>query len=175
MNIFPTHPDAFDSALALDDKRLVRQASEVVVLLGNVAALQGIPSPYKPHPTPNHPLVKWLLEDPHNWRWTASYAHACNLLYRDTYGRECVCLSKLRDLRAAHTAHYRAQHGDARWMGEARPIVFCNAASNKALRLDFTHVEDVHDAYRQYLNARWAGDKRAAVWSKRSPPIWRTQ
>lgn len=170
MNIFPTDRSAYRSAMALDDKRIVRQASEVVVILGAVAALQGIPSPYKEHHQPAHKLIRWLL-DPEAWRWTAEYAHACNLLYRDIYGKECVCLPKLRDLRGEHMRHHG--YGTKRVILPPHPEVFANCASNRSLGLDFTHVLDVHAAYRLYLRARWAGDKRPPVWSKRTPPIWR--
>lgn len=169
MNIFPSSDSAFESARALDDKRIVRQASEVVVLLGNVGALIGFPSPYKPHPQPANELVKWLLV-PENWRWTAEYAHACNLIYRDTYGRECVCLPKLRRLRSAHIHHYR--YHENKFLLAARPSSFPNLASNASLGLNFRHITNPHEAYRQYLNARWASDKLQPTWRGRTPPEW---
>ena len=168
MNIFPTDRSAFASAKALDDKRLVRQASETVVLLGNVLALCDLPSAgYKPHRQPGHGLVQWL-GNPVNWSWAADYAYACNLLYRELYGRECVCEAKLREMRAS------AIKADRRYMLPATPTEFFNGASNKALGLSFRHMPDPIEAYRCYLRARWAGDKRAPVWSGRPEPEWRT-
>ena len=169
MNIFPTDRSGFASAKALDDKRVVRQASEVVVLLGAVAALDGIPSPYKPSHQPGHDLVRWLRE-PEHWRWTYDYALACNLLYSQLYGRECACLAKLYELKKAYAA---ARPVEGNHLLPARPATFANCASSKEQGLSFRHVADVHDAYRQYLNARWASDKRAPVWTGRDPPAWR--
>jgi hypothetical protein len=61
-----------------------------------------------------------------------------------------------------------AEHGvDTLLVSE--PKRFCNAASNKTLGLDFTHVADVHDAYRQYLLARWAIADTRPTWREAAP------
>lgn len=170
MNLFPTDRGAFASAMALDDKRVVRQASEVVVILGSVNALLGIGSPYKATHQPNHKIIKWLL-DPVNWGWTYNYALACNLLYRDIYKRECICHEKLRDMRLPHMHHFELDH--LTHLAEARPSAFCNAASNKKLGLDFTSMLNTQEAYKAYLRARWERDTRPPTWTGREAPAWR--
>lgn len=157
MNIFPTDPCPHTSAMALDDKRVVRQASEVVLMLAGAQALLGESSFYKPF-QPAHPLMHWLLK-PRNWWWASEYARSCNVLYTTIYGRVCVCWETLEQMR-------KLRHE------LPTPTKFCNMASNRSLGLCFKHVEDPHEAYRKYLQARWDRDRFMPVWSDRLPPVW---
>lgn len=38
--------------------------------------------------------------------------------------------------------------------------------------LDYTHILDTHEAYREYLKGKWATDKRPVLWTKRGAPFW---
>jgi len=172
MNIFPTERSAFKAAAALDDKRLVRQASEAVIMLGGVLPLLDLPSPYKVTRQPRHKINQWLLESSDNFRWAVEYAYACNVLYRQAYGRTCVCAAPLLEIRKTYIRHIA---GSGAFMAPPRPATFCNAASNKARGLDFSAVVDTRDAYRQYLNARWRLDKRLPTWTGRETPKWKEQ
>lgn len=172
MNIFPTHADPFKAAQALDDKRIVRQASEVVIMLGGVLPLLDLPSPYKATRQPGHKLNKWLLASADNFRWAAEYAYACNLLYRKIYGKTCVCAAELLKIRETFTRHAGRQGVVGNMLQPPRPAEFCNAARHRAMGLDFTGIPDVLEAYRQYLNARWTTDARAPTWQGRERPRW---
>lgn len=176
MNIFPTHRDPFKAAEALDDKRIVRQASEVVIMLGGVMPLMGMASPYAVTRQPGHKLNKWLLAETDNFRWTMEYAYACNVLYRQIYGRANACTEPLLAIRRtfiqeASRASWPVSPGGM--IAPPKPATFCNAASNKKLGLDFTSAPDTIKAYRAYLVARWGLDRRAPTWTGRQPPLWR--
>jgi hypothetical protein len=173
MNIFPTSNSAAASAAALDDKRLVRQASEVPIMLCSVNALDGIPSPYKANHQPGHKLVVWLRAEPVNWVWTYVYAAECMALYRARYRRDIACTAALGEALAQRLIYFEARGWSLPkvFLPADVPNPFCNAASNKSLGLDFTRVQDVHSAYRQYLLARWALAKTPPTW-RDGPPAW---
>jgi hypothetical protein len=52
---------------------------------------------------------------------------------------------------------------------------FPNCAANAALGISFKHVEDVHQAYRMYINARWQRDTIPLTWNYGTEPEWREQ
>jgi len=170
VNIFPTSNSPWASAEALDDKRLVRQASEAVIILSTACAVLDLPAPYGVH-QPEHGLIQWLAADPRQWLWGWHYALACNLLYTKTYGRRCVSEQYLDAMIADH----RVRFGRMEWCKRDKPpaFTFHNAASNQALGLDFRDVPDTLEAYRLYLSARWLLDKRPPVWTGRPMPGWR--
>lgn len=173
MNIFPTHADPFKAAKALDDKRIVRQASEVVIMLGGVLPLLDLPSPYKVTRQPGHKLNKWLLASSDNFRWTAEYAYACNLIYREVYGKTCVCAAELLKIRETFTRGAGRAGVPGGMLLPPKPTEFCNAARHKAMGLDFTHMPDPVAAYQAYLRARWERDTRPPTWTGRKAPSWR--
>ena len=164
MNLFPTDPCPFKSAQALDDKRLVRQASEAVLILSTAAHVLGVETYYKPH-QPEHELVQWLASSGYAFSWGYCYATNCGTLYKRRYGREC---KSQYHLRALLPLLYRKSP----WNHDPHP--FFNCARHQGLGLDFTHLPP-HEAYQAYLNARWQDhDKRAPVWSAGVRPAWTT-
>ena len=167
MNIFPTDRSAFASAMALDDKRVVRQASEAVIILSTaVHSICGV-SPYKPH-QPQHKLIRWMCAAPENLLWSYNYALGCNLEYTGRYKRECVSYPLLLTMAPAVQDFFE---GAA--MCTDQCAGFANCASNKALSLDFTGTADTIVAYRDYLRARWERDTRPPTWTGREAPTWR--
>ena len=61
------------------------------------------------------------------------------------------------------------------------PKAFINAARTSKMSydirgvakpMDFTHIKDVHQAYRFYMRARWVMDSRPPQWTRRKPPEW---
>lgn len=138
-------------------------------MLGGVLPLLDLPSPYKVTRQPGHKLNKWLLASSDNFRWAAEYAYTCNVIYRQVYGKTCVCVEPLLEIRRTYIE--RARTGNM--LAPPKPVSFCNAASNKAMGLDFTSAPDTIKAYRAYLVARWGLDRRAPTWTGRQPPLWR--
>lgn len=137
-------------------------------MLGGVLPLLDLPSPYKVTRQPGHKLNKWLLASSDNFRWAAEYAYACNVIYRQVYGKTCVCVEPLLEIRRTYIE--RARTGNM--LAPPKPTEFCNAARHKTMGLDFTGIPDTSEAYRQYLNARWARDAKAPTWQGRERPRW---
>jgi hypothetical protein len=65
-----------------------------------------------------------------------------------------------------YTARYGKRHGSSKVLAlltsnigyitpSDAPLAFVNLAKRESLGIDFTHMEDVHDAYRTYLCRRW--------------------
>jgi hypothetical protein len=151
VNIFATDPNPAISAIALDDKRLVKMVLETAQILST--AYPGITT-YKPTHS-NHPCVAWANADITNARWLIEHGFALAYEYSRRFCREHASRMPLLqlDLRLGQAAK--------------QPTAFQNCARNAALNLDFTTISDTHAAYRAYLNARWA---LAAAAGK--PPRW---
>lgn len=164
MNLFPTERSPFACAIALDDKRVVRQASEAIIILSTAAHVLGKTTHYAPH-QPEHDLIKWLTACEANYAWGYNYALACNLEYQNRYKHECLSFKYLRPLHDAHPPVGKR-------LLPPRPELFFNCASNKALGICFRHIVDPLAAYRLYLIERWQRDKRPPTWTGRERPLW---
>ncbi len=174
MNIFVTYDDSYLCAEALDDKRVNKMLTESCQMLSTALYIVDQerweqlhrwdlenPLPegkrvFKPTHV-NHPCNLWVRETKANFWWL--YRHATALQH--TWGKihkSATCLAYVGD------ATLRLRDIDQ--------TPFVNATRHKELGIDFTHIENVHEAYRLYLNARWPHDKRAPVWKNRNRPKW---
>ena len=170
MNYFPFYPCPVASAKALDDKRLRRVFQEACMMRSNVQLALGESGPYKKVPLPNA-LQDWLglrdnLEEPNAVKarqWIYDWTHhlAVECLYRfdgassrETMDRFCALAVKTtRD--------------------DIAGLAFVNLARSAAKGLDYTHIDDVHLAYRTYVAEQWANhDTRPVTWTRGSPPVW---
>lgn len=152
MQLFATSPNPVVCAQALDDARLRKACLETVQILASVGL-----SAYKPTHL-NHPVVRWVIADPANRLWTHDHALALFGEYYLRFDKPHASCAALRDV----------------FIFPDVVGVFCNAAANASLGLDFRHLP-VHNAYRAYLNARWRLDLdngRAPKWTRRDPPAW---
>jgi hypothetical protein len=50
---------------------------------------------------------------------------------------------------------------------------FVNCARNQERGVDYSHVEDVHKAYRLYMNDRWKERNITLTWKWGEEPEWR--
>lgn len=171
MNIFVTSPDPVKCAHALDDKRVVSQIRETGQILATalrrhgfvVTAAHDFKIPEEAHP--HHPVTLWVGETRGNWDWTMAHFEALldekMVRWPENEPHAYTPLVKLK--------------ADAKLLLGRLPIErakFQNSAANEDLGFDFTHIKNVNEAYRQYLMARWANDKRPPVWSNRGKPKW---
>lgn len=177
MNIFATSVSPYASAIALDDKRVVKMIAESTQMLCTAARNNGydVSGPLSTHI--HHPCTVWAGETSGNFRWLLTHLselhseklrrwpnnkpHAWLPVF-DQLSEVLVCME-------TETPRRRQP--------------FVNCARNETLGLDFTDVEDVHEAYRRYLNARWdlarqrACDERGYQqprWTNREKPEWAT-
>lgn len=157
MNIFATDPDPSISARALDDSRLVKMTLETAQILSTAYG-----GPYRPTHR-NHPCVLWAANDLRNAKWLADHGKALAAEYKRRFGR----------VHGSQPVLYWASIEIPSDL--PRPVSFHNSAANRALNLDFTHISDTHEAYRAYLNARWAlaaNTQRPPRWTLTQPPTW---
>lgn len=151
MNIFMTDACPVQSALWLDDKRVVKMALESTQLLSN--AMGG---PYKPTHQ-NHPCSVWAAEDGRNYAWLWRHAVELCFIYARIYGRHHACIHVLNEMPEP--------------IGWEPPRFGVNCAAHAGLGLNFKHLPVV-TAYRKYLRARWKTDKRQPTWQGRPEPPW---
>lgn len=162
MNIFAPDPSPIISAQALDDVRLRKMNIETAQLLCTALRLRHGHNdvPYK-NSHIHHPLVHWLLRSNGNLNWL--YRHGIALFEENRFRSGKEHASGLVTL---SLAPYMVT------LAEEEQTPFLNCARNKSLGIDFTSVNDVHLAYKQYLYTRWHNDKRPPIWTKRGAPDW---
>ena len=179
MNIFVSYPDPVDCAEFLDKVRANKMLIESCQLLSNaiyhyiykdqyplltmntrgkskllVTDIRLSKANYKKEtglylPShPNHPCSKWVLESRANYLWLLDHAYALYDRFVRNSGKSHGCGSVLPLL-----DYY------ARFIPEGHQTPFPNCARNLSKGLDFTDIEDVHLAYRTYLEARWELEK----------------
>lgn len=168
MNIFLTDPSPMQCARDLDDKRVVNQTRETGQLLCTALEMNGVDAEALPmRPTHRgHPVTKWVAHSLENWLWT--YAH-------------------FRALADEKHRRYPHRPWHATWLKcQAFEIYECalvsmprrgrspfvNFAKNDSKGLNFTHVQDVHAAYRLYMAERWTTDARVPKWTGNTSPAW---
>lgn len=150
MNIFAVDADPGVCARYLDDKRLVKMVLETTQLLCTAINEHGGKSPYKTTHK-NHPCAVWVRQTRCNYAWTLDLLAELCAEYTLRYGKTHKCEQYLLQLLAA-----------ASYIPDGDLTPFPNCARNKSLGLDFTSYDNVHLAYRDYLAARWANDKKPA-------------
>jgi hypothetical protein len=155
MNLQATHPHPWVSAVALDDKRIVKMCLESAQMYCTVTG----DGPYRSTHS-NHPVTRWAHS---NLSWLIRFHHALAGEYFYRFGK-------------AHKSFVDVgQH--MRHTPDVEPTHFVNAARTSLVDvngrpMDFTDIADTHLAYRYYMRARWHGDTMAAKWTRRMPPFW---
>lgn len=165
MNIFAPYPDPVKSAKSLDDQRQIKMPLEAAQMLSTAVNFYGMwrhPLLKPTHGT--HPCTIWVGQARDNWEWLWEHMLA------------------LDDARLARvTSKSNARNKAVQRMLDAKAWKFknylpygstphANCARNKTLGIDFTHITDVHKAYRLYLKARWLAQDRPAVCTLRTYP-----
>lgn len=163
MNIFVTDPSPSKSALALDDKRVVKMILESTQMLCTAINEHGGKSPYK-STHKNHPSNVWARETKANFQWLYDHAMALCIRYTETYGKCHKCMHVLTDILEQDLIQYIPD-------GDLTP--FANCAANASLGVSFKDESNVFKAYKDYLNVRWDNDKREPTWGNSGPPKWR--
>lgn len=155
MNIFATSDCPYSSAAYLDDKRVVKMILESAQMLStaiNLCAGSNV-APYKSTHI-NHPCNIWTRENLSNFNWLVSHMDGLYQQYKMRYGKKHKSgelLTELRELGEKYIPN----------IGSRTPFVNC--ARNKSQGVDFTHIGDVHEAYRKYLCKRMENDIKPAV------------
>lgn len=170
MNLFATSYCPWQSAIDLDDARVVNQCRETAQLVSSAAHLCGIwhEGLYKPTHL-HHPVTNWAASGFRPFVWTVLHLDALaeEKLHRFPTAAAHASFTRLKP----HlTDLVRLMNPNA--CDYATPDRFANCAANASLDLNFKHIPDVHLAYREYMKARWALAKRAPRWTNRRRPEW---
>ena len=146
MNIFATSDCPVDCAKFLDDKRLRKMCLETAQMLCTAVNEHGGEAPYK-STHKNHPANVWTRTTRENYIWLLLHLIALGNEYYRRFGKVHKSVTL-----APKLAEFRTLIPE----GERTP--FANCAANKDKNLCFKHIENVYDAYKMYLYARFYGD-----------------
>lgn len=153
MNIFATSPDPIKSAIALDDKRVVKMIVESAQLLSAAVRHHGVDVGYK-YTHANHPCGVWARDSFHNYRWLSTHALWLCEIYGTLFRRKHSTQDVLWEL-----DEYASVIPD----GPLTPFPNCT---------DYKGLDDVHEAYRRQMCVKWDSDWRKPTWKGREPPDW---
>jgi len=162
MNIFATSSCPIQSALWLDDIRKNKMVLETAQLLSASVRLNSMSAVwgskvYKLTHT-GHPCCTWTCRTKGNYRWLLDHMIAL----ASQFGRH-----KSADLIPVFEDYYH--QGDFMSDNQTKHP---NCAANAEQGLSFKHIEDVHLAYRMYLNERWKRDTIPLSWVHGQKPEW---
>ena len=161
MQLHVTYPDASKCAEYLwknpvRARKMITETQQILAcaqkhFFGGVTLLKVNGEPFKtPKSRMNHPVVKWVCEDMRHFIWVYHYLRFLYLGY-DGKGFLNVRNNLL-------TLHYLCWvPGNYVKMDEiekGKGIEFFNFAKADSKGLDFTHIKDVHLAYRMFLEAQ---------------------
>lgn len=161
MNIFATSACAYESAKALDDKRVIKMILESCQLL-NTALVHdyGIEHSmgYKPTHV-NHPCAIWVRQDVKNYLWLCYHLDALCEEYTARYNKHHTCQQYVKHFFSKKDLLPNKQE----------PFKFVNCAT------DFKAINDTCLAYQMQLAKKWNEDKRAPTWygDTAGYPAWR--
>lgn len=145
MNIFASSPNPYECATLLDSKRVIKMVLESCQLLSTAVNLSGGISPYRSTHI-NHPCSIWTRSSKHNYNWLLKHFEALLQEYTLRYGKIHKCQQYLPILTEG-----------AKFIRDGEFTQFPNCTTYK-------HIENVHEAYRLYLNEKWKNDKRTPTW-----------
>ena len=161
MNIFVVNSDPKKAAAYLDDKRVVKGVLEMAQMLSTTMYKYNNKGPYKPTHA-NHPCTKWVSENLDNYYWAWFYYAALAEEYQKRFGR------KHKSWELANTFW---DFSNKLPSGQQTP--FPNCARNKAKHIDCTNINNIYQAYHEYLQKRWQTDKRKPTWyGQPNEPKW---
>lgn len=158
MNIFAVSNDPVECAQALDNRRLVKMVLETAqILCTAIPSISSIQAPYRATHR-HHPVVIWAAQSNANTSFTVRLFYALCDEYTHRYGKTHKCYTVCND------------YFQLIQLTTDQPKSFVNCCSARGL--DYKHIPDTHEAYRQYLAAKWTQLDPNPQWSNRGKPVW---
>jgi hypothetical protein len=156
MNIFVSDFDPTESAIVLDDRRLIKMVLETAQMLSTNINLAGLrQGPYKTTHK-NHPSTIWGRQSHKNYLWLCAHFSALCREYTNRFSKEHKCEQYLDYFYDCST--------DTAYP-EEKLTTFPNCTT-------FKDIKETTRAYRLYLNEKWKNDKRPPKWTNSKPPVW---
>ncbi len=156
MNIFVTSTCPYESADYLDDKRVISQIKESGQLLATALQQFDIEDGPRAAAHPHHPCTKWVAADLKHAKWLHEHMFALLWRYNSSSGKIHKYTNFCNELDRVLCD-----------VGLLKDLTFANCARRADLGIDFTMVDEVDLAYKQYLAARWESDKREPTFEYR--------
>jgi hypothetical protein len=165
MNIFVTDECPFESAKALDDKRVIKMILESTQLLCNALRYHGCYEPWLYKPTHvNHPCSVWARENSDNFVWLYYHTkHLCDQYYF-VYKKEHKCYYLISTSYFLYEAFKRIP------TAKQTPFAVCITPYDGMLDKE---TNSVYDCYKHYMIHKWSNDVREPTWKNpRTKPRW---
>tara|TARA_R100000458_G_C8247555_1_gene225102 strand:- start:614 stop:1075 length:462 start_codon:yes stop_codon:yes gene_type:complete len=109
----------------------------------------------------NHPCSKWARKSRANFQWLL---HHMSWLFNQKSGEH-------KSARLIPEFQKYADNGD---FPDEYLTPFANCARNLERGVDYSDVDDVHQAYRMYMNDRWKERNITLTWRWGKEPDWRS-
>jgi Pyrimidine dimer DNA glycosylase len=164
MNIFVTNTCPKMAAQALDNKRVVKMVLETAQLLSTAIFINNSDTTYDDIYKPTHikhPCTIWASLNLGNWDWLFEHFVALCGEYSFRYYKQHA---------SEKISSYLLKYRTCIKNGEM--TTFANCTRSEILQIDFKHISDTCEAYKQYLNSKWYYDKSPPKWINREPPLW---
>jgi len=157
MNIFSTYNSPEKSAIALDNKRVVKMVLESAQMLSTAIYFYKGKAPYKPNHI-NHPCTIWVRNNKQNYQWL--FEHYVYLFQEYTYrykkNHKCAEL-------------YKILKDGVKYVPDGKLTTFADCC---ALPEKYNFIKNITDRYRQCMTNKWINDKRKPEWTGRKKPYW---
>ena len=163
MNIFAFDKCPMRSALWLDDIRKNKMILESAQMLSTAVRALCPDTTLEVYKTAylNHPCSKWARQSRANFQWLL---HHMSWLYNQKSGEH-------KSARLIPEFQKYADDGD---FPDEYLTPFANCARNLERGVDYSEVDDVHQAYRMYMNDRWKERNITLTWRWGEEPDWRS-
>ena len=163
MNIFAFDKCPMRSALWLDDIRKNKMILESAQMLSTAVRALCPDTTLEVYKTAylNHPCSKWARQSRANFQWLL---HHMSWLYNQKSG----------DHKSARLIPEFQKYADDGDFPDEYLTPFANCARNLERGVDYSDVDDVHQAYRMYMNDRWKERNITLTWRWGREPDWRS-
>ena len=163
MNIFAFDKCPMRSALWLDDIRKNKMILESAQMLSTAVRALCPDTTLEVYKTAylNHPCSKWARQSRANFQWLL---HHMSWLYNQKTG----------DHKSARLIPEFQKYADDGDFPDEYLTPFANCARNLERGVDYSEVDDVHQAYRMYMNDRWKERNITLTWRWGEEPDWRS-
>ena len=162
MNIFALSECPEQSALWLDDIRKNKMILESAQMLSTAIRWLDPDTTLPVYKLAyiNHPCSKWARATRGNFMWLIKHMSA---LFNQKVGSHASS-------RLIPAFQHYAEYGQ---FPNEDLTDFANCARNQERGVDYSHVDDVHNAYRMYMNDRWKERNITLTWRWGEEPEWR--
>jgi hypothetical protein len=163
MNIFAFDKCPMQSALWLDDVRKNKMILESAQMLSTAVRWLDPDTTLPVYKLAyiNHPCSKWARKSRANFQWLL---HHMSWLFNQKSGEH-------KSARLIPEFQKYADNGD---FPDEYLTPFANCARNLERGVDYSDVDDVHQAYRMYMNDRWKERNITLTWRWGKEPDWRS-